>query len=320
MHTVPESAGMPRPLVVWVVSDGKPGHLNQSLGLAEALARATSTAIHTLPTLPAWRAGLALLLKRFPGSVLPAPDLIVGAGHATHLTLLAARRARGGRSVVMMKPSLPRRWFDLCVLPRHDGVTADAQTLVTEGAINRVHPASAPDPNQGLLLIGGTSLHFEWDSDAIQVQIKSILARTPGTQWTLTTSRRTPTDFLDALPASPNLSVIPHTATSADWLPGQLARSSTVWVTPDSASMVFEALTAGAAVGVFDLPVNPKSRVGRAIAHLADAQRITRFVAWCAHGTLHPNLHPLAEADRCAARILEWLKTNPDDLSERSCS
>ena len=32
--------GSPRPLVVWVVSDGKPGHVNQSLGLAEALARA----------------------------------------------------------------------------------------------------------------------------------------------------------------------------------------------------------------------------------------------------------------------------------------
>lgn len=308
MHTVPESAGMSRPLVVWVVSDGKPGHLNQSLGLAEALARATPTAIHTLPALPAWRVGLALLLKRFPGNLLAVPDLIVGAGHATHLTLLAARRARGGRTVVLMKPSLPRRHFDMCIVPRHDGVAVDAHTLVSEGALNRIRPAAAPDAQRGLLLIGGTSPHFEWDSDAIQVQIKSILARTPDTRWTLTTSRRTPTDFLALLPQYPNLSIVPHTATSPDWLPAQLAQCSTAWVTPDSASMVFEALTAGAAVGVFDLPVNPKSRVGHAIAHLADAQRITRFANWCAHGTLHPNLHPLAEADRCADWILEWLK------------
>jgi len=299
---------MDLPRVVWIVSDGKPGHLNQSLGLAEALARATPTEIHTLPALPAWRAGLALLLKRFPGPPLAAPDLIVGAGHATHPTLLAARRARGGRAVVLMKPSLPRRCFDVCILPRHDGVAADARTLVTEGAINRIRPATTRDSNRGLLLIGGTSPHFEWDSDAIHVQIKSILARTPGTQWTLTTSRRTPADFLAQLPPSQNLTIIPHTATTPDWLPAQLAQSSTVWVTPDSASMVFEALTAGAAVGVFDLPVNPKSRVGRAIAQLADAQRITRFANWCAHGTLHPNLHPLAEADRCAEWILEWLK------------
>ncbi|MGB9129562.1 MAG: mitochondrial fission ELM1 family protein [Thiobacillus sp.] len=337
------------PLVVWIVSDGKPGHLNQSRGLAEALARATPAEIVTLPALPAWRAWLALLLKTMPNpfpfviasektqsralanpatsgspqpfgprddginqrsrefaldNPLPKPDLIVGAGHATHWTLLAARRACGGKTVVLMKPSLPRRWFDLCVLPRHDDVAADAHTLVTEGALNRIRPAATHDSSLGLILIGGASKHFEWDSDAIQVQIKSILARTPDTQWTLTTSRRTPADFLALLPQYPNLSIVPHTATSPDWLPAQFARCGTVWVSPDSASMVFEALTAGATVGVFDLPVNPKSRVGRAIAHLADARRITRFANWCAHGTLHPNLHPLAEADRCADWIL----------------
>jgi mitochondrial fission protein ELM1 len=299
--------------------------VNQSLGLAEALARATPTEIHLLPALPAWRAWLALLLKRAPGSTPAKPDLIVGAGHATHVTLLAARRAHGGRSVVLMKPSLPRRCFDLCIIPEHDGVAADARTLVTEGALNRIRPATARDARHGLLrhgliLVGGTSPHFEWDSDAVQVQIKSILARTPDMHWTLTTSRRTPADFLARLPSASNLTVIPHTATSPDWLPAQFAQCSTVWVTPDSASMVFEALTAGAEVGVFDLPVNPKSRVGRAISHLADAQRITRFTNWCVHGALHSNLRPLAEADRCAEWILKWLKANPDYLSERSCS
>jgi len=303
-----EAAGKRSPLIVWIVSDDKPGHVNQSRGLAEALARAAPAGIHTLPALPAWRAWLALLLKHLPDDALPRPDLIVGAGHATHPTLLAARRARGGRSVVLMKPSLPRRWFDLCIVPQHDGVAADAHTLLSEGALNRIRPAADCNAQHGLLLIGGTSQHFEWDSDAIQLQIKSILARTPGTQWTLTTSRRTPAEFLAELPPASNLTVAPHTATPADWLPAQFARCGVVWVTPDSASMVFEALTAGADVGVFDLPVNPKSRVGRAIAQLAEARRVTRFVTWCAHGALHPNLHPLAEADRCAEWILEWLK------------
>ncbi len=305
---MPEAGKMAPPLVVWIVSDGKPGHVNQSQGLAEALARATATGVHTLPALPAWRAGLSLLFGRFPGKTLPPPTLIVGAGHATHLTLLAARRARGGHTVVLMKPSLPRRWFDLCILPRHDGIAADDHTLATDGALNRIRPSTDRDAQQGLLLIGGPSSHFEWDDDAIQVQIRSILTRTPDMCWTLTTSRRTPAEFLAGLPAFPNLTVVPHTATPPDWLPAQLARCGVVWVTPDSASMVFEALSAGAAVGVFDLPVNPKSRVGRAIAQLADSQRITRFVKWCASGNLYPNLHPLAEADRCATWILTWLK------------
>ncbi|MHB1353193.1 MAG: mitochondrial fission ELM1 family protein [Thiobacillus sp.] len=314
-----DTAGNRQPLLVWVVSDGKPGHVNQSLGLAEALARAAPTEIHTLPALPAWRAGLALLLKRFPGSPLPDPDLIVGAGHATHLTLLAARRARGGRTVVLMKPSLPRRVFDLCIVPEHDAVEPDAHTLVTEGALNRIRPPAlrtTETATRGLLLIGGASTHFAWDSDAILLQIQSITARTPAIRWTLTTSRRTPEDFVAQLPRTvPNLTVVPHTATPADWLPAQLARCDNVWVTPDSASMAFEALTAGADVGVFDLPVNPKSRVAWAIARLADAGRVTRFTAWCAQETPYPALRrktnpPLAEADRCAAWILDWLGAN----------
>lgn len=302
-----DTAGV-RARVVWIVSDGKPGHVNQSLGLAEALARATPATIHTLPALPAWRTWLALLLKRFPGNPYPEPDLIVGAGHATHLTLLAARRAHGGRAVVLMKPSLPRRWFDLAILPRHDGVAADAHTLLSEGALNRIQPALDADPAQGLILVGGPSAHFDWDSATVCKQINTLVERTPGMHWTLTTSRRTPTDFAAQLPVSPALDIVPHTATPPDWLPAQFARCSTAWVTPDSASMVYEALTAGAEVGVFDLPVNPKSRIGRAVSELADAQRITRFVSWCAHGTLHPNTYPLAEADRCAAWILEWLE------------
>lgn len=304
--TQPPESG--RPLVVWIVSDGKPGHVNQSLGLAEAIARAVPTDFRVVPALPAWRAWLALLLKRSPDAALPAPDLIVGAGHATHATLLAARRACGGRAVVLMKPSLPRRWFDLCIVPAHDGVAADARTLVSEGALNRMRPARERAAGHGLILLGGTSPHFEWDGDALAVQIGSILARTPDTRWTLTTSRRTPAEFLARLPPHPALTVVPHTATAADWLPARLQQSAAVWVTPDSASMVYEALTAGADVGVFDLPLKPGSRVGRSIARLADARRITRFTDWCAHGSLHPNLQPLAEAERCAGLILEWLK------------
>jgi mitochondrial fission protein ELM1 len=294
--------------VVWIISDNKPGHVNQSLGLAEALGRATPTEIHVLPALPAWRAWLGLLLKQAPGRDLPHPDLILGAGHATHLTMLVMRRRHGGRTVVLMKPSVPRSQFDLCIVPRHDGIAEDPHTLVTEGALNRIRPSSTLDRQQGLLLIGGTSPHFEWDSVTVQAQIKALLARTPDTHWTLTSSRRTPEDFLAQLPPHPNLNMVPHTATSPEWLPAQLARSGTVWVTPDSVSMVYEALTAGADVGIFDLPVNPESRVGRAIADLADNQRITRFADWCAHETLHTNTQPLAEADRCAHWILEWLK------------
>jgi mitochondrial fission protein ELM1 len=304
-----EAAGG-HPLAIWIVSDGKPGHVNQSLGLAEALARATPAAIHTLPALPRGRAVYSWLLRRPVAPDLPAPDLLLGAGHATHLTLLAARRAHGGRAVVLMKPSLPRRCFDLCIVPRHDGIAPDTHTLVSEGALNRVRPAHNADPMQGLILVGGPSAHFEWNTDALLAQIEWLLAHTPGIRWTLTTSRRTPADFAARLPASPTLEIVPHTATTPDWLPAQFARCGTACVTPDSASMVYEALTAGAAVGVFDFSVKPGSRVAQAITWLADAGRITRFADWRTTGTLPRAAPPLAEAERCAHWIIEWLKKN----------
>lgn len=306
--SLPDPAGTPEVLTVWVVSDGKPGHLNQSLGLAEALARATRTDVHTLPALPASQAWRAWLSRHLPAASLPAPDLILGAGHATHATLLAARRTRGGRAVVLMKPSLPRRCFDLCILPRHDGVRADARTLVTDGAINRTAPAAVRDTDRGLILVGGVSAHFDWNGDAVQAQIDDILARTPDTRWVLTDSRRTPPDFLAQLAPAANLEVMPHALASPDWLPTQLASAATVWVTPDSVSMVYEALTAGAEVGVFDLQARPRSRIARGIAQLVDARRVIPFAQWRAEGALHTNTQPLAEADRCAEWILEWLK------------
>ena len=307
--TLPELGDAPGH-VIWVINDGKPGHVNQTLGLAEALIRTSSGSIQILPALSWWRTGLAWLTNRSPYKTTPPPDLILGAGHGTHLSMLAARRVYGGRAVVLMKPSLPRPWFDLCIVPEHDGVAADAHTLISQGALNRIKVSNTHDSHQGLILIGGPSPHFAWDSAAIELQIKSILARFPQMQWTLSDSRRTPEKFLQQLPAHAQLTVVSHTTTPPDWLPTQLAQCGTVWITPDSVSMVYEALTAGATVGVFDLPVNPRSRVGWAIARLADSQRVTRFNSWCANGKLHSNLHPLAEADRCAQWILAWLKLN----------
>ena len=37
-----------KPLVIWVLDDGKPGHRNQSLGLAEAINRQAGAMIHTI--------------------------------------------------------------------------------------------------------------------------------------------------------------------------------------------------------------------------------------------------------------------------------
>ena len=305
----------PGKLCIWLITDGKPGHENQSRGLTEALGRQVPTEVWLVPAQPATHAITDVLFRRAEwAATLPDPDLIMGAGHATHLTLLAARRARGGRAIVMMKPSLPCGLFDLCVIPSHDDVAASDRIWVTEGALNRIHRESAAAfparQASGLILIGGPSPHFEWDMSAILRQLREILESGTSTHWTLTTSRRTPSDFAERLAEArhPNLTVTPHTGADANWLPARLLENGQVWVTPDSASMVYEALTAGADVGLFDLPPQPNSRVVKAIDRLVEQRRVTPFSSWLARRELIPNTHPLNEAERCAEWIIKWLK------------
>lgn len=297
------------PIVVWRFSDGKAGHDNQSRGLVEALDRMRPVEVIVLSPLPV-TAALATWLRGRPPTAWrerPAPDLILGAGHHTHLSLLAARRCRGGRAVVLMRPSLPLRLFDLCVIPEHDSPPARSNVLPTCGALNRIQPSSMLEPGRGLLLIGGPSAHFGWDDADLHRQIATVLAATPGMRWTLTTSRRTPATFLVGLMAELDgtLTVVPVAETGPDWLPAQLAQASQAWVTADSVSMVYEALSAGAAVGVLDVPLKQPSRVSRGLERLAAQGWVTPFADWRRTSRLSRPPGSFDEAERCARWIVE---------------
>lgn len=298
------------PLVAWRFSDGKAGHDQQSRGLIEALNRLRPVQTCTLEPLPPWGALQTWLGRRWADwEHLPTPDLLVGAGHHNHLSLLAARRRRGGRIVVLMRPSLPLAWFDLCLIPQHDAPPARPNVLATRGALNRLQPSTQLEPERGLLLIGGPSAHFGWDQANLHQQIMTILAATPTIAWTLTTSRRTPTAFLEQMPghAEPRLTVVPVAATGPDWLPGQLARAAQVWVTADSVSMVYEALTAGAAVGILAAPLQRANRISQGIETLARQGWVTPFADWRPGASLTRPAGAFAEAERFAGWInAQW--------------
>ncbi len=187
-----------RPLIVWKFDDGLRGHENQTAGLVEALARRTEIRTHLIAVprgaaqlRTAWR----IFLKRDLRD-LPDPDLLVGAGQATHLPLMAARRARGGRLVVVMTPSLPVSWFDLLICPNHDRIPGSANVIVTRGALNRARPGTEKNPGEGLILVGGPDRYYGWSVDELTGQIEEITRRDPAIHWAAASSRRTPIGFL----------------------------------------------------------------------------------------------------------------------------
>lgn len=293
-------------MVIWRFTDGKPGHEKQTLGLSRALLQAQPGTCHDLPA-PERALALGLWLRGcYPSAThLPTPDILLGAGHATHFAILAARRARGGKAVVLMKPSLPLAWFDACVIPRHDQPPHRDNVIGINGVLNAVQPSSRMSPFDGLMLIGGVSAHFRWDNANVAASVRRIADATPHIQWKLTTSRRTPAEFLAALAQSmpTNLKLYPHNETGAGWLEQALSLAGQVWVTEDSVSMLFEALTAGAGVGLIRLDDPRDTRVRRGVEQLVAEHRVTPLEAWQV-GT------PLPAAPggfNEAARVAQWL-------------
>ncbi len=302
-HTVRETASA---MVIWRFSDGKPGHDNQSLGLVNALGSLRSVTVFDVPAPPARTALLAWLSGRWPQTPGPPPVLLVGAGHGTHLALLAARRCTGARAVVLMRPTLPLSWFDLCVIPAHDHPPERSNVLVTRGVLNRIRPGT-PDPHCGLVLVGGPSRHFVWDETLLLRQIDTVVGADRNVNWTVATSRRTPAAFERRLQrqASSQMAVVPASSTDRDWLPRALASSGRVWVTMDSVSMVYEALTAGVAVGLLELGRTQSSRLSGGLEQLCNDGWVVTFSDWRAGTPLGRPGRAFDEAARCARWVVD---------------
>ncbi len=292
-------------LTLWLLGDGKPGHENQSLGLAEALARRGPCEVHRISV--AGKRGLITRLKAAiqASAGLPKPDFIISAGHATHLPLLWLARKHHAKSIVLMSPSLPASWFDLCIVPSHDfpNGSKKANLILTRGALNRVAPPASHERSGRMILIGGPSSSHGWDGQQLLDSLSQITATG---NWQLTDSRRTPAGFLDQIRKTlPAIELFPHQETRDDWLPEKLAAAAEIWVTEDSVSMIYEALSSSAKVGLLAAPrTQNHSRVVSGLEQLIADGLLTPFATWEKSGVLKVPNSILREADRCADEVL----------------
>ena len=293
-------------LTVWAVTDNKPGHQNQVEGLLEALSKYRKVNINWISAISLTKNLWMLLTKRCDECTVASPDLLLGAGHRTHLTLLALRHCCGGRVVIMMSPSLPLACFDLCFIPRHDNPPEKANVVETLGAINRMIPSQSHLSKTGLILLGGSSRHYDWNSEAVINQVLSVIEKNSGVEWIIAGSRRTPDECYKALRSNfPDSMIIHPEKVSTDWLPMKMQETEQIWVTADSISMVYEALTSGAVTGVLRMDYEKPSRVTNEIEHLIAESRVRTLSQI---NPIVPRMEissTLYEADRCAKLLLE---------------
>ncbi len=261
-------------LIIWRFNDGKPGHEKQTLGLVKALARDYKIELIDFKYSSSIKVKIwNLIMGIFPeGLNAPKPDLLIGAGHETHLDLLTASRVHGGKTVVLMKPSLPYGLFDLCIIPRHDYPPKRSNIIETIGVLNAVElrPAEEKRKTGGIFLIGGESKHYNWSSERVIDQINEVVSNHPSDSWVLTNSRRTPADFMPMIANADlkQVQVFEYSKLPAGWLEKELVRAKDSWVTMDSVSMIYESLTAKCETGLIELSPKKKRKIHRNIDFL----------------------------------------------------
>ena len=123
-------------------------------------------------------------------------------------------------------------------------------------------------------MVGGPSKHFHFSKDEVLKSIRNIISSKPATMWTVADSRRTPEKVKKSLIKiqSDSLRYYDSNYTSSSTLDKKLEEAEYAWITADSMAMIYEALTAGAKVGIIGLQQKIDSNLVRHIKYLKKEQ------------------------------------------------
>ncbi|TCB49819.1 nucleoside-diphosphate sugar epimerase [Acinetobacter sp. ANC 4779] len=257
------------------VSDGKAGHRSQAVGLYKAMQRQSADEVSfeevLIDQLPIFSLFSGILKKSIAALKQP-PDYIFGVGSHTQLRVLLLGHAYPeAKTIILMKPNFPVTWFDYAIIPEHDGVAASEQVIVTKGALNPIINEGRHQANRILIALGGSSKRHQWNEAKVLVAIQQIVNRHPLAEIILTTSRRTPKEFLAHLNEKSfksQLKIFPVEQTPQGWIFEEMQKAEAVWVTEDSVSMIFEALTAGCRVGIIEIDRLKSDRITQLLDQL----------------------------------------------------
>lgn len=287
------------------VSDGKAGHRSQALGLFQAMQRQQVNAtfeevsIHDLPIFSLINAFFSSKKSLFK----QVPDFIFGVGSHTHFRVwLLGKIFKKAKTVILMKPNLPIAWFDYAVIPEHDGIPANSRVIVTRGALNPIRNENRHQKARILIALGGSSKRHQWNQEKVLLSVQQIVEHNPNSEIILTTSRRTPAEFIHILRQqsfAKYLQICSVEQTPQGWIFEEMQKAEAVWVTEDSVSMIYEALTAGCRVGVIAMDRLKQDRITNSVDVLLEK----KFIANVSDINLLPEGQLLQEADRVVHQL-----------------
>ena len=292
-------------LVIWILSDKRRGHFNQSIALADALSEFSKTKCHLIEVGGFLNNFLSLLTRTFSdGNNLPQPHLIIATGHKTHLAALAAKRRYGGRAIIIMRPSLPADFFDLVILPNHDKPLKTKKKIIIEGALSRISPDQESKNAQCIIILGGPSKHYHFDEHDVFSSIQKIYQNSDSSKIIITDSPRTPLRLTRKMMHQFEDIFISWDNFEEGAIQEEMKKSAEIWVTEDSISMIYDALSTGSSVGIIPASRKGENRLSRTVDSIIERKFATSFQQWSTDGVLNPS-PMLCEAKRCASFVMK---------------
>ncbi len=218
----------------------------------------------------------ALTRESWQGLISSNPDIIISAGGSISRVNYLLTQENQAKSIVSMRPAgLSLNKFNLVVMPKHDRPVKKKNVVVTEGALNLIDQDYLREKSQKLeesgvlknkplnscigVLIGGDSKKFSLTSQDItglSGQIKEI-AEELNMDLLISTSRRTSSAVEQVVKKEfatyvrCKLMVIANANNHPDALGGILGLSNIIICSPESISMISEAVSAEKYVVVF---------------------------------------------------------------------
>ena len=239
-----------------ILSDGKPGHVNQSIAFARYLGYEYDLCSVNFKYRGA--KALSYLLDRlrlYSTSLFNAECFmsgyaaVVSAGSGTYYANRTLAKELACKSVAIMLPRGYRFDFDLIIAQQHDNPPTAANIIDVPINLTYVEPSGIVTPEVGkkyiALIIGGDSQHSKMDADQLRKQIVKISELFPEHKVWLTTSRRTPEAVEEMLREFSYERAVYYSQEPINPIPDYLQYSEYVFLTADSSSMISEAVSFG---------------------------------------------------------------------------
>lgn len=238
---------------VLILSDGRMGHLNQSLALVKYLN--VSYDVVPVKFKYKWYKALSYILdkigltteKLFDVQIDERYDMVVGTGSATAYATKVLAKKMHARSVAMMLPRGYRYDLDIIFAQSHDNPPKQENIIEIPANFSYVEPKGlyqAKKQSVGIV-IGGDNTLFTMPKEILQKQLDFIKDYYAGYEIAVTTSPRTSKEIEELIASYAFDYEVIFSKHPINPIPDLLEQCETVFITGDSTSMISEAVSYG---------------------------------------------------------------------------